>query len=120
MASSLILHCTMLVVIIFGTSSADITLNSGGRATDDIILHPLNSGGREAAVILISAPQMLPAQYLSLAKAVQATSSQRLWVSIVGLGGTAQPTQKDIAVMVDRATQGMEAQGFKKLKRIHK
>ena len=101
---SLVLHCMLLLALVLMTPCS----------AEDIILRPSSSGGgREAAVILMPAPQMLPAQYLPLAKAMQASTSQRLWMCLVDLGGAVQPAPKDVAVMVGRAAQGLVAEGFK-------
>lgn len=51
--------------------------------SSDIILPPPKTTSQpEAAVILIQAPQVLPSQYLPLAKALQASSGYPLWVGI--------------------------------------
>jgi hypothetical protein len=119
------LHCVHIVVPAIVLAAVAISPSHttsdphppGSSGSADLLLHPLSpTSGREVALVLFPAPQLLPAQYLPLAKAMQEeASSQHLWVTIVSLDNVTEPPKRaDIALVMDRVTQEMVAQGFKR------
>lgn len=96
-----------------GTASS-ISINN----SSDLLLKPNTSSSRarEAALILVPAPQMLPAQYAPLAQSVQQASvgALSLWVLLAASNNTTSMKPEDIGSLTDRAVAELESHGFKK------
>lgn len=52
------------------------------NATGDVILSPVKHGRKEAALILVQAPEVKPTQYIPLAQSLQNSSNYSLWIGI--------------------------------------
>ena len=76
-----------------------------------MVLEPVKRTGSEAALVLIQDLQILPEQYLPLARAVQNASNLTLWVGIPQFSLNA-PTEFDISRGVERILGSLKEAGF--------